>query len=56
MNNWLEYFPENVLERGYSYHLHGFVRHLNYTSKYLSATVSGTEDYKVVITDRKSVV
>ncbi len=30
MNNWLEYFPENVLERGYSYHLHGFVRHLNY--------------------------
>lgn len=50
MNNWLEYFPENVLERGYSYHLHGFVRHLNYTSKYLSATVSGTEDYKVVIT------
>lgn len=50
MNNWLEYFPENVLERGYSYHLHGFVRHLNYRSKYLSATVSGTEDYKVVIT------
>ncbi len=50
MNNWLELFPENILERGYSYHLHGFVSHLNYTSKHLTATVSGTEDYKVVIT------
>ena len=50
MNNWLELFPENILERRYSYHLHGFVSHLNYTSKHLTATVSGTEDYKVVIT------
>ena len=36
MNNWLGvFFLKNVLERGYSYHLHGFVRHLNYTKQVL---------------------
>ncbi|BDP51383.1 hypothetical protein EfmJHP10_28190 [Enterococcus faecium] len=28
MNNWLEYFPENVLERGYSYHLNRLLQNL----------------------------
>lgn len=49
MNNWPEYFPKNILERGYNYHLRGLVRHLNHTSKYLSATVLGMGDYRVVI-------
>ena len=47
---WKELFAARILNRGYDYYLDGKVWDLHYEIGKATATVAGTEDYRVTIT------
>ena len=49
MKNWKKLFSKTILDRGYEYYLEGAVENIDKEDDVISATVSGTELYKVEI-------
>ncbi|MGO3898820.1 MAG: SWIM zinc finger family protein [Lactiplantibacillus argentoratensis] len=47
--DWEDYFPTAIAERGYDYYLQGYVTDLKRTKTQITAIVTGTQDYGVVI-------
>ncbi|MCB5221427.1 SWIM zinc finger family protein [Lactiplantibacillus pentosus] len=47
--DWEDYFPTAIAERGYDYYSKGYVTDLKQTETQITATVTGTQDYCVVI-------
>jgi len=47
--DWKDYFEDRILERGYDYYLSDFIKNIRQVDDTVFATVSGTDDYQVII-------
>ena len=56
LGDWQHKFASRILERGENYYIDGAVQSMKWNGKKISATVSGTETYKVKITVSDGVV